>query len=207
MSEDRVQPASRVAGEIRVEGMLRLAPDTLYESDVHAPGGLVARPGSIVVGDVYTDGPVQLAATARIGGRVRPSRREEARPPEAPGTGCLERLLVRAENHALSPARLEAGLAQLDEALREPDAGQPWSHAQVREDLVGRGLARLTPVTIERDDDEGFLLRIRDEAAGRDLAALTRLTRQLCRTARPESQLSTLSAADTPGDVVLLVDP
>lgn len=206
--EDAAGSGSRIPGEIRVEGMLRLAPDTLYEGDVHAPGGLVARPGSIVAGDVYTDGPVQLAATARIGGRVRPatastspaSSRASANP------GPLQRLLVLADDGRLGDEDVAAGLARLADVLLDEAPGQAWSFQAVREALFGRGLARLAPVTIEEDAEEAFLLRIREEAdAEGDAQALVNLASRLSHAARPGTSLHPLSSPATPGDVVLLV--
>lgn len=211
-SDDASHPGSRIPGEIRVEGMLRLAPDTLYEGDVHAPGGLVARPGAIVAGDVYTDGPVQLAATARIGGRVRPAGAGTSSaqgPSSSPtGSGCLRRLLARAEAGTLTEEDLEAGLAQLADTLLDAAPGDAWSIEALREALFGRGLARLALVTIEEEADETFLLRIREGAAdGGDAEALVHLARRLGQAARPGTSLHPLSSPTTPGETVLLVQP
>lgn len=207
--------AARVRGEVRVDGLLRLAPDTLYEADVHAPGGLVARSGSIVAGDVYTDGPVQLAATARIGGRVLPTGTGTWG--EAGGGGGtlrrrLQQLLELTAAGDLSDRDVEHVLERLGERPSPSATDGDWSPRAVREVLYGRGLARLAPVTIEDEAGEAFLLRIRrgtaGEAAGTDpdAVALVELARRLGERARPELNLHVLSSARTPGDVVLLVD-
>lgn len=217
-SDDHARPASRVPGEIRVEGMLRLAPDTLYEGDVHAPGGLLASPGSIVAGDVYTDGTVQLAATARIGGRVRPAQNDACHPRtrarDAWEDSCpLRRLLTLAEQATLCEQHLTEGLTQLQENLLEHPPSDAWSFEAVRDQLFGQGFARLAPVTIEQEADGAYLLRIRrqgdpgDESRGAPRAGvLADLACRLGETARPGLSLYPLSSGDTPGDVVLLVE-
>lgn len=206
---------SRVPGEIRVEGMLRLAPDTLYEGDVHARGGLLATPGSIVAGDVYTDGPVQLAATARIGGSVRPSQADHAdsdteSPTPEPGSCGLEGLLELAQEGQLAETDVQRALEGLQEAVLDDADPEGWSLEAVRETLYGQGFARLAPVTIE-EESGGFLLRIRrdvrlgeEAASSQRLTALEQVARRLGQGARPDLSLHPLSSADSPGDVVLL---
>lgn len=200
------ESGSRVPGEIRVDGLLRLAPDTLYESDVHARGGLVAKPGSIVAGDVYTDGPVELAPTARIGGRIRPTGTGPE--PSTGEAGALDGLCREADP---DEGRLEAALTRVgEELLDEPPAGA-WSPLEVREALFARALGRLAPVTIEREAQGTYLLRLRPGGSGETredgrLAALARLAARLGRLARPSLRFHELASARTPGDAVLLVE-
>jgi len=202
-SKRSTSTGNRVRGEIRVEGLLRLAPDTLYEDDVHAAGGLVARPGSIVAGDVYTDGAIQLAPTARIGGRVRPTQAGSA----SPSPGRLMRLMALAGSNRLDEARLRAAIEDLSTSLLD-DRPQAWSADQVREGLFARGLGRLAPVTIEEQPEGGFLLRVRPQPEGDlDGEAFLRLARGLAGTARPGTDLRVLSSPDTVGQVVVLVEP
>lgn len=204
MAEDP-DPGSRVPGEIRVDGLLRLAPDTLYESDVHAAGGLVAKPGSIVAGDVYTDGPVELAPTARIGGRIRPADTGSRR--SAGEAGPLEDLIQEA---GADEARLATALARVGEELLDEPPADAWSPRQVREALFARALARLAPVTIEREATGDYLVRLRRGRTGEAredwrLAALARLAERLGRLARPSLRFHELASARTPGAAVLLV--
>lgn len=59
--------------------MFHLAPCTVCEGDVYAPGGLLMGREAVVLGDVYTDGTVELGQGAAIHGQVRPSQAAAAR--------------------------------------------------------------------------------------------------------------------------------
>lgn len=63
----------RIPGDIEVEGVLRIADDTICEGNLIAPGGVVLGARVTVQGDVYTDGPVEMGPDARIEGRVCPA--------------------------------------------------------------------------------------------------------------------------------------
>lgn len=201
---EQPDPGSRVREEIRVEGLLRLAPDTLYERDVHARGGLVAKPGSIVAGDVYTDGAVELAATARIGGRIRP-----ADPSRGPcGDGGLFGGLLRGDEP--DEDQLQTALTRVGEELLDAPPAGAWSRKAVRETLFARALGRLAPLTIEREAEGTYLLRLRRATGGSTdgdrLASLTELAARLGRSARPSLRFHRLASPETPGDAVLLVE-
>lgn len=221
-SEPAGEDASRVADEIRVQGLLRLAPDTVYEGDLHAPEGLVVPEGTVVEGDVYTDGHLELAEASRICGQVH-----SCTAPGSHGSGEDAPSADAADAHAglldpiPQPARSAAGsddeLLERLERFAEATLGhvppRPWPTSLVRELLFADGVGSLAPVTVGEEDADGFVLRVHRQETGslppdRDddpTRGVTEAVRRLGQAARPSLDVHPLSSPETPGDVVLLV--
>lgn len=69
---DKDSDARRIHDDVEVDGVLRIADDTVCEGDLIAPGGVILGERVRVEGDVYTDGAVEMAPGARIEGDVIP---------------------------------------------------------------------------------------------------------------------------------------
>lgn len=92
-----------------MDGLFRLAPEVRCSGDVHAPAGVVVGRCSVVEGDVFTDGPVEIEEGGRIEGEIRPTLADAsgARQPETDEPTDRQ-----------SPTRIEVGSAQ--DPSREP---------------------------------------------------------------------------------------
>lgn len=73
----------RIAGDIEVDGVLRIADDTVCEGDLTAPAGVVLGARCHVLGDIYTDGPIELGPGARVDGDLLPASPTEPLDPLA----------------------------------------------------------------------------------------------------------------------------
>lgn len=78
--DDGSEEARRIPGDIEVDGVLRIADDTICEGSLTAPGGVILGQNVIVQGDVRTDGQVEIGPGSRIEGEVLPFREETLDP-------------------------------------------------------------------------------------------------------------------------------
>lgn len=74
------EEARRIPGDIEVDGVLRIADDTICEGSLTAPGGVILGQNVLVRGDVRTDGQVEIGPGSRIEGEVLPYREETLDP-------------------------------------------------------------------------------------------------------------------------------
>lgn len=215
---------------IRVRGLLRLAPGTVCQGDVHAPAGLDLGDGAVVEGDVYTDGRVELAEGARVAGRVRPATRGGDPPsstrPAAPAATAspgsddeaararlraqLEAALERArEGDPIPEGGLGAPLDRVTDAYLEQPPEPPWPADLVLGILLERGLGLLAPVAWERAGGGRARVRVgRPEAeAGRPgwPEAAVALVEALAALARPGLTVAGVQAPGADPDAIRLV--
>lgn len=167
--ENGSDAARRIPGDIEVEGVLRIADDTICEGDLTAPGGVILGQNVLVRGDVHTEGQVEVGPGSRIEGEVLPLREETLDPlatlnrgtqaAEATSAATLEGVpeaTGEAEDHVRSQtlaSTLDVLLALSLEASPEPQA-DPDALGLSEEALVDtlEGAYRLI-VALYRDGD------------------------------------------------------
>lgn len=78
--EEGSEEARRIPGDIEVDGVLRIADDTICEGNLTAPGGVILGQNVLIRGDVRTDGQVEIGPGSRIEGEVLPFQEETLDP-------------------------------------------------------------------------------------------------------------------------------
>jgi len=205
---DEGSSGPRIEGPLRVDGIARIARGVRCTGDVHAPAGLELGADAIVEGDVYTDGSVERETGAHIAGGVFPARGPD---PSLEDLGealaMVDTLLQDAETEA---GLDESGLAFVREQVARTCLDHPpeeaWPHHVIHHVLYGQVLASAHPISVETKDREASIVRIR-ETTERSTQAVARVAERLGQAARPSLELHPLSAPDTRGDAVLLVEP